>query len=72
MKVDEADAFLTTEYHSINLKRPSKTTELPRRFNTDYIRIAHLYAKMYCFICHCIEVCGLSELTVISLFIIII
>lgn len=61
--IEEADAFLTTEmYTATNSKRMSK--ELPRKLNSHYIRIAHLYAKIYCLVCHCIEVCGLSELTV--------
>lgn len=47
----------------IQTMRPHKTG-YPESPNAHYIRIAHLYVKMYVLISHCFEICGLNHMTV--------
>ncbi|XP_055321007.1 uncharacterized protein LOC129577628 [Sitodiplosis mosellana] len=57
----EANAILITEY-KIHRCGSSKF-ELHNVPNIHYIRIAHLYVKMYVVISHCLGICGLRDMT---------
>lgn len=36
----------------------------PKNPNVTYVRMAHLYPKIYCWVNRCLVVCGLSSITV--------
>lgn len=59
----EANAILFTEHRVRNQGSPARI-EYPQAPNADFIRIAHLYVKMYVLISHCLDVCGLHDQTV--------
>lgn len=62
--VDEADAILDTEDFTRSLRSRRDRADRVEQLNTHFIRIAHLYTKMYELISHCLEVCGLFHFTV--------
>lgn len=67
ISTDEADAFLITENNTRNTYRDHHPRiNFPEKLNTHYIRVAHLYTKVYAFIRNCMEVCGLFYYTVRS------
>lgn len=67
MTVDEADAILIAENYTRNIyKNRIPRIDFPNKLNTHIIRIAHLYTKVYGFIRHCMEICGLFYYTVSS------
>ncbi|XP_031641258.1 uncharacterized protein LOC116352656 [Contarinia nasturtii] len=57
----QANAILYTEHKIRNLG--SAKIDYPQTPNADYVRIAHLYVKIYVLISHCLDVCGLHEMT---------
>lgn len=59
---NEASAILFTE-QKIRTQAPNKI-EYPLELNVKFIRIAHLYVKMYVLISRCLDICGLHEMTV--------
>lgn len=60
--LDEAYAFILSE-HQIMVER-SKTIIYPKKPKTHLIRVAHLYTKIYVFMNHCLDICGMHSLTV--------
>lgn len=68
--LDEANGFLLSEYQmtndQISLNEMRKRIDYPLKLNVHYIRIAHLYTKIYILMNRCLEVCGLHKLTVSS------
>lgn len=62
----EANAILYTENRIRKIGVPK--VEYPQTPDAHYIRISHLYVKMYILISHCLDVCGMHELTVIIYF----
>lgn len=62
MTIQEANAILYTEHKLRDLKSHQAT--YPQQPNVHYVRIAHLYVKMYVVISHCLDICGLHEMTV--------
>lgn len=62
--IDEADAIMITENYARNLRMHQEKVDQLEKLNTHFIRIAHLYTKMYSLISHCLEVCGLFHFTV--------
>lgn len=65
--LDEADAILATENFTRNIRGRQERIDPIRKMSTHYIRVAHLYTKMYVVISQCIVACGLFGLTVSSL-----
>lgn len=66
----EADAIFLTEYFvresKINKHQPR--FDIPRNMKIDWLRTAHLYVKMYNWICKAMEVCGLYSQAVRKLY----
>lgn len=62
--IDEADAILITEEYVRDSRTRQDRGDRIEKMNTHFIRLAHLYTKMYNLICHCLEVCGLFPFTV--------
>lgn len=62
--IDEADAILITEEYVRNPRPRQERGNHIETLNTHFIRLAHLYTKMYNLISHCLEVCGLFHFTV--------
>lgn len=63
----EANAILYTEHKIRNTEYNHKfvrRADNHRIGNTDFVRIAHLYVKMYVLISHSLDACGLHALTV--------
>lgn len=62
MTAKEANIILYTEYQIRNLGR--NTAEYPEQPDAYYVRIAHLYVKIYVLISRCFVICGLYHMTV--------
>lgn len=61
----EANAILHTEHDVRNLGAYARTNKArPKYANAEYVRIAHLYVKMYVLISHALDACGLHGMTV--------
>lgn len=58
----EANIILYTEHQIRNLG--TYKTEYPEQPNVRYVRMAHLYVKIYVLISHCFDICGVHEMTV--------
>lgn len=60
---NEANAVLMTEYE-ITQSGTCIKVELQKVPNIHFIRIAHLYVKMFILISHCMDICGFRNITV--------
>lgn len=59
---DEANVLLLSEYQTTVTRK--KMVIYPKVPNVEYIRLAHLYSKMYIWMNFCLDVCGLHSETV--------
>lgn len=61
----EANAILHTEHEVRNLGADVRTDAIRSQYgNAEFVRIAHLYVKMYVLISHTLDACGLHKVTV--------
>lgn len=61
----EANAILYTEHDVRNKLHTRMTVTVHQNIpNVHWVRIAQLYVKLYVLISHCLDVCGLHDLTV--------
>lgn len=63
ISIEEANSIILTEYR-VMVERERETI-YPKVSNAQFIRIAHLYTKLYVLINHCFDICGQRGLTVI-------
>lgn len=63
---DEADGLFLTELFVKNSGNHMEKFKFTRDIHRRRVQVAHLYVKMYRWICHGLEVCGLSYFTVSS------
>lgn len=62
LTVYEVNAILSTEQKS---RSPgSVQVDYPDAMNVHFVRIAHLYVKIYVLVSHCLDICGLHDMTV--------
>lgn len=62
ISIEEANSIILTEYR-VMIEREMNSI-YPKVPNAQFIRIAHLYTKLYVLINHCFDICGLHGLTV--------
>lgn len=60
----EANAVLYTEHEVRNINIHIANEKYPTYGDSEFVRIAHLYVKMYVLISHTLDACGLHGMTV--------